>query len=1366
MPSEYITRGKGLGRFKLHLGYISIMNTRDITLSEKEQRRQAVDSLRGYIYQIYQSIAAWLNLKENEILFIEVAEDYAILCRESLTTTQVKNTRGSGSITLNTQSVKQSIESFWSMQESNQDKEIYYQYLTTSEIGKERGILFPNEQPGLLFWRTAAREGSDLEPLREVLRKIEFNSASLKDFIKNASAEDLRKKLLRRIRWESGAQDHELLEQSIKDSLVYLGEKHGISVGDSEKSKHTLISKILDLVVESEERKLTHADLLRSFDEATSIQVPLSMYKKGFPQSTIGGLKLDANNSLDYDISSSIIPLSKAPLPSRIARRKKLVGEQLKNLALYGILWLHGSSGLGKTTLAQLLSKSTQHEWYIVELRNCSPQEARSRLYFAQRVFLNKNIGGLILDDFPTEASTDLRLRLSLLASEISRHDALLIITSTKPPPSAVQNSFQNHQMPVLEAPYLSEEDINKLVAEAGGDPKKWGSLIYLFCGRGHPQLVDARIKGLKNRQWSDDELGDGFFPQKPIKEIADTKEEIRQRLIGQLPSDDARLFLNHLSLIVHKFDRKMAIAIAETIPSLRLPGETFESLLGPWIEQKSEDRYTVSPLVDNAGQTTLHDSDQKNVHRAVVNQLLTRNPFPGDLFCQLLVHSLIVRHKEGLMRIVAAVLMTKEEEKIRYLAHELFILQILGFDNKKIFPEDPHLSYLLRMAQFTITIASDKHDRIETIVDKLVEEARGLSRTTYGSPFLYALARILPTTRLPISPRKWMPLLREFDKTAHQDSDIVEFIQNLEETTEGFTASQFIFSIRAANLRGIDELVDLFDELGKIDESDRKNYWAGLRILPSGVELMVNQAWLYNHQQGNINGIQSAETFLNLANKAKEWSEVDLTVSCLRARAVMLDEYANENDAALRTLDEADKEYPRQLPIMRQRAKIFYRHKRYAEAVGAYRSFINDLPEDDHIDRAYDYREFGISAAETGDLQKAKQCFEAAYSAANQSTDRMQIMATGLLADCAVIAFKLNNVTEAIKYMIQALDKAGDIDPDRGRHERYTIRVLGNAIVWMRSEVYIGKWPGQEMFIAFGCCSNPDPLKEIMEHPALPILLARYQLATLEAESYAGNEALENLRLHTQDKGILSCEYDLNFQIIISIIREIKTEDFIKYLPEYLRISAHCYKQKGTWVESSFKPTTIDIPEWKPEDWQKEPHIELAKDVILVFLANALANERPVAYQYFIERFQRIEGANGVLASFFECFSSNTFPSTSFEIIATCIGRLENEEIPSPQDLHLITFYLWQWLPTSNLGQIITDKIAGYISTKWRKVVEEKRFSLRQPMSNIPLIEEALKSDCSGRKKLARIVLAAEHATQIKFNEDIREKLKHELDK
>ncbi len=50
--------------------------------------RQAVDCLRGYIYQIYQSLTEWIKLKENEILLLEVAEDFAVI--EPSTTLKVR----------------------------------------------------------------------------------------------------------------------------------------------------------------------------------------------------------------------------------------------------------------------------------------------------------------------------------------------------------------------------------------------------------------------------------------------------------------------------------------------------------------------------------------------------------------------------------------------------------------------------------------------------------------------------------------------------------------------------------------------------------------------------------------------------------------------------------------------------------------------------------------------------------------------------------------------------------------------------------------------------------------------------------------------------------------------------------------------------------------------------------------------------------------------------------------------------------------------------------------------------------------------------------------------------------------------------
>ena len=40
--------------------------------------REAIYSLGGYVYQMYQSALAWTELEHDEFLFLEVAEDFAI----------------------------------------------------------------------------------------------------------------------------------------------------------------------------------------------------------------------------------------------------------------------------------------------------------------------------------------------------------------------------------------------------------------------------------------------------------------------------------------------------------------------------------------------------------------------------------------------------------------------------------------------------------------------------------------------------------------------------------------------------------------------------------------------------------------------------------------------------------------------------------------------------------------------------------------------------------------------------------------------------------------------------------------------------------------------------------------------------------------------------------------------------------------------------------------------------------------------------------------------------------------------------------------------------------------------------------------
>ena len=56
-----------------------------------DPKHQANDSLRGYRYQILHSVHAWLSLADDEILYLEGAEDFDIVSPETTTVVQVKD---------------------------------------------------------------------------------------------------------------------------------------------------------------------------------------------------------------------------------------------------------------------------------------------------------------------------------------------------------------------------------------------------------------------------------------------------------------------------------------------------------------------------------------------------------------------------------------------------------------------------------------------------------------------------------------------------------------------------------------------------------------------------------------------------------------------------------------------------------------------------------------------------------------------------------------------------------------------------------------------------------------------------------------------------------------------------------------------------------------------------------------------------------------------------------------------------------------------------------------------------------------------------------------------------------------------------
>src|SRR5580658_5646690 len=113
------------------------------TVPDQDVARQAVSALRGYVYQMYASALAWTKLGPDEILLLEVAEDFATVSSSALKLTQTGDTRGSGAITLRHPKVVAAINSFWRFQGANPGRTVRLEFLTTSAVGLEGGSAFP-----------------------------------------------------------------------------------------------------------------------------------------------------------------------------------------------------------------------------------------------------------------------------------------------------------------------------------------------------------------------------------------------------------------------------------------------------------------------------------------------------------------------------------------------------------------------------------------------------------------------------------------------------------------------------------------------------------------------------------------------------------------------------------------------------------------------------------------------------------------------------------------------------------------------------------------------------------------------------------------------------------------------------------------------------------------------------------------------------------------------------------------------------------------------------------------------------------------------------------------------------------------------
>lgn len=514
---------------------------------EGDAARQAVDSLRGYTYQLLASALAWVDLEERDRLYMEVAEDYAIMA-QGLSAVQVKDTAASGSVTLNSPNIREAIRSFVDLVTRNPGVPIELRYLTTSTIGIEKTVADrPGGIAGLEYWRKAAA-GSDVSPIRAILDNEEF-PATVRAFVQARDDAQLRHDLLQKIHWDCGAPDFQTLREELQDRLIVIGRKHfNLAAQDARRLADVLAHRVLrkSVLKKPEERVLKLAELYEILGDAAEVAVPRSALSAVLSQLTTGmagslaegGTVTSALATLDEP--GWLIRSSTLPAPQRFIARPALEEAVTGAIKQFGAAILIGASGVGKSHVARAAAERDAAEFVIADFRDIDASETRRRL---EIVF--GRIGGvqaplILLEDINHFDDPGVALSVARVMEALRRRDRVALVTCYRKPSSkaAVVAGVDLHG--TVECPYFTNDETQELVTLYGGDAALWGGLAFAAGAGGHPQLTHAFVVGMSTRGWPHSEVGEIIVQGLTTDDIEAERETARRSLIASLPQKRA----------------------------------------------------------------------------------------------------------------------------------------------------------------------------------------------------------------------------------------------------------------------------------------------------------------------------------------------------------------------------------------------------------------------------------------------------------------------------------------------------------------------------------------------------------------------------------------------------------------------------------------------------------------------------------------------------------------------------------------------------------------------------------------------------------------------------------------------------------
>ena len=1079
-----------------------------------ESKRQADDALRGYLYQIWHSVNAWLDLTEGEILYLEGAEDFDRVSDSSATAVQVKNTKHK--ITLRSQEVNDAINHYWELRNNHPDTCVKFRFLTRSKIGKEKGNPFGEDRAGLHLWSRCSGDEAAIIKISEFLQTEGKISENLDNFLKQSEPEIIYEQLIESITWETDSKEASFVEKSIRDKLILHGDRHNILPSYSSKVVAHLLREAFVVATQKENRELTRARFLEIFEEKTTQSVPIQhvryMQIPSTTMDTVGSAFIGSPSDITIQSQPSIIQTNIPPLYSDFAPRTDLVTSIQSKLQSEGIAVIQGGTGTGKTTLAKLTANTISGSWFWLNLtKRDSYQVAQFLQQLAIEISKHSSQINIVLDDLNLQPQ-QLREYEEVLGTVVYRvleRGAKLSITSQYNLPNNVIRRLGVSKSIVLLVPNFTIHEIEQFAQQLGCPADRagtWAKLIR-FHTSGHPRLVHARLAQLQMKEWREDE-NESIF-QTP-QEVVEEREEARQLLIDL--SEDQQELLYRLSLISIEFRRDCAINIGEIPESIPHPGDTFSQLVGPWIDPSRETYYTISPLLNNAAKQVWSESKINDLHAQIANAILKAKNLTITEAWSVLLHSIFGKNKESLVAIVQGLLATPEDNWKKLSQEFSWLTRIKTDPPEELFPEDVRVNHLFRSLQYRIAIEVEPDFALKIL--KIWDE----ETKPYEPHNLYLMSRINLATQallhyqMSLSVKKKIDYLKEIIDSEDNCKEIQEYVifkrqleKNIADKSNFFSALfSLIWTRRPTYAPFLNDLIDSLDEL---QPKIRTLLLIDFKNDTTCSQFLIDNIWLSEATLDNPDWTRCLQVYDKVIEKTIVWGYPHIALAAARGKAIIQDEYLHDSDAAQRALQDILSKMDPSPVIEDEQAVIFLHQKRYEEALNIYERILPEwslYSEKLDIGPSNGYRRAAICAAHLDDWKKAATFFEDGAKRAQEIDGTKQYI--GLYADAGFAQFKAGNVLSCINLLKLALQEFETLPQNDTEIRYFTLKkLLGYLIAWLAkrdSDIGFEEPPP-------GFCSNLDIDKTIMDYPNFPIQYVWLHLTQIE---YQFNLGMTNL--------------------------------------------------------------------------------------------------------------------------------------------------------------------------------------------------------------------------------------------------------------